>query len=347
MRRWSIVIAFGVAVAVMVSGCSVIDDDLSDCGEELELDYDLHLVTNMSIELQNELDRKADANLLKALRDYLAPVFTDYAHDLDLSFYDTQGDSAQLHHERHIMDANELSYKLYLPRRYYMHTAVANVEDNKSVSYEGTERCHQASFRQAATDTVVTHKTGLFTARQPMQLSGGASKTFFIHLYMANCAAALVLDTSAASFSGIKVVSTGFASHFNIADSTYVYAANPPIVKTDRIETGSDGQLCFCTVNFPSQELSAVATRNIIETEAPFVSLDGDRALWQFRVYVTLPDGKVTESILGVRKPLRAGQLKIIRARVYANGGLEPDDQNVGVSVTLDWNEAGHHHVPL
>jgi hypothetical protein len=55
----------------------------------------------------------------------------------------------------------------------------------------------------------------------------------------------------------------------------------------------------------------------------------------------------VTESVLGVRKPLRAGQLKIIRAKMYSNGALEPDGTGVGVSVTLDWKEAGHHEVPL
>ena len=75
MRIRSIVrITFGLAMTVLVSGCSVIDEDLSDCDEALMLDYDLHLITNQSIELQKEFDRQADANLLKALRNYLAPI---------------------------------------------------------------------------------------------------------------------------------------------------------------------------------------------------------------------------------------------------------------------------------
>lgn len=91
-----------MAMTVVFSGCSVIDEDLSDCGEELKelrLDYDLHLVTNLNIELQKEFDSQVDAGILKALRNYLSPIFTDYAHDLDLSFYDHQGDFARLHHE--------------------------------------------------------------------------------------------------------------------------------------------------------------------------------------------------------------------------------------------------------
>ena len=118
-------IIFGMVMAVVFSGCSAIDEDLSDCDETLKLDYELHLVTNLSIELQKELDKKTDARLLEALRRYLSPVFSDYAHDLDLSFYDTQGDFARLHHEQHQMDANEMSYTLYIPYRDYMHLATA------------------------------------------------------------------------------------------------------------------------------------------------------------------------------------------------------------------------------
>lgn len=346
MRRWSIVsTTLRMAIAVVFAGCSIIDDDLSDCGEDLRLDYDLHLVTNLSIELQKELDRTGDAKLQKALRDYLAPVFTDYAHDLDLSFYDVQGDSARLHHEQHIMDANELSYTIYLPRRSYMHTAVANVERNGVATYEGSDYCRTSQL-YLQSDTAGPHKTGLFTARQGLQIEEGVNKTYYVHLYMANCAAALVLNTSKASLKDLKVVTTGFASRFNIADSTYVFAGTAPVVKADKIDTGSDGRMCFCTVNFPSPEPS-VSTRNIINTEDPFVSVDASDALWQFQVFATLSDGKVTKSTLGVKKPLRAGQLKIIHADVYANGSLEPDEPEVAVSIELDWKEAGNYNTPL
>ena len=40
------------------SACSSIDDDRTDCGEEeeeLQLDYELRLVTNMTTELQTQL----------------------------------------------------------------------------------------------------------------------------------------------------------------------------------------------------------------------------------------------------------------------------------------------------
>lgn len=347
MKFRSIVsIGFGLAMTVVFSGCSVIDEDMSDCDEALTLDYDLHLITNESIELQKEFDRQADADLVKALRSYFAPIFTDYANDLNLSFYDVQGDSVLLHYEQHEMNANEMSYTLYLPYRPYMHTATANVAGNGTVTFEGGDNCHTAQFLQPRSDTVSTHKTGLFTARKMMQMTKGDRKAVYVHLYIANCAAGLVLDTSEAKLKDLKVLATGFASGFNIADSSYVYTANPQMVVADEVKA-KDGRRCFCTVNFPSPEPSVTATRVITETEDPFLSPESKEALWQFRVYATLTDGKVTESVLGVKKPLRAGQLKIIHAKVYENGGLEPDEPEVAVSITLDWKEAGHHEVPL
>ena len=41
--------------AAAFSGCSLIDEDLSDCGEELTVDYQLRLVTNMRTELETDL----------------------------------------------------------------------------------------------------------------------------------------------------------------------------------------------------------------------------------------------------------------------------------------------------
>lgn len=348
MRRWVIVnITLWTAIATLFSSCSVIDEDMSDCGEELKLYYDLHLVTNFSIELQKELDRRTDATLVNALRDYLSPVFTDYAHDLDLSFYDHLGENVRLHREQHIMDANELSCTINMPRRQYIHTAVANLEHNSVVTLEGSDFCHTAQFIQSLDNIVSPHNTGLFSARKEINLEKGRNDTYEVHMYMANCSAALVLDTSDATLKDLKVVATGFASRFNIADSIYVFADTPSVVLADKIETGKDGLQCFCTVNFPSREEDVVKTRTVIETEEPFFSEDAQNSLWQFRVYATLPDGKVTESVLGVKKPLRAAQFKILHAHVYSNGGLEPDEPEVAVSITLDWKDAGNYVVPL
>ena len=328
--------------------CSMIDEDQSDCGTELKLDYELRLESTLTIELQNELDRQTDPKLLKAIRDYLSPIFTDFAQDLDLSFYDVKGDSARLYHEQHQVNANEVSYTLYIPRHDYMHTAFANLTDNRIVTVEGGDFCHAARLLQPQSDTVRTQKTGLFSARQMLQLAQGDERTIYVHLYMVNCAAGLILDTSEAKVKDLKVLAKGFASGFCIADSSFVFAKTTPVVLADRLDTGDSGLQCFCTVNFPSHRQSEASSRIGTRGDSSSSSDDDDgEVLWQFIVRATMEDNTVTESVLGVGESLDAGHLKFLHAKMGGDGGLKPFEQEVAVSVTLDWKEAGHHDIPL
>ena len=133
-----------MALLTSVTGCSVIDEDLSDCVDvepekQAQLDYELRLVTNMTTELTTQLTTQTDLRLADALKKHLDNIFTDFAHDVDLSFYDTQGDYARIQHDEHFMDANQASYTLNLPMRHYMHLATANILDNESVTLENDD----------------------------------------------------------------------------------------------------------------------------------------------------------------------------------------------------------------
>ena len=161
----------------VLTACSLIDEDQSDCGKEVQIDYEMQLITNLNIELEAQLDSVHDKDVIEALRNYLKNIFTDYARDVDLSFYDTKADSARLHHEKVIMDANQRSYTLYLPMCEYMHLAVANLMDNQLVSMTDDEHCHPSKLQQVRTDTITPHTTGLFTARLPMTVLANWSRT--------------------------------------------------------------------------------------------------------------------------------------------------------------------------
>ena len=277
-------------IVVLSASCSAIDEDLSNCDNDYQVDYEIRLVTNMSIELRTQLNTLEDAGIAQMLRDHLKTIFTDHAHDVDLSFYDTENNQPRLQHDQHIMDANQQSYTINLPKRQYKHLAVANV------------------------------------------------------LYMANCAAALVIDPRKQDVSNIRVYSTGFASQFNINDSTYTFAAPSPIVRTAELLDVNSGMRCYCSVNFPSREpyYNGVGSRSVIETEDPFIAQPGQETLWQFEVYVW-KDGKITKTVLSINKPLRAGQLTIIKGWITGEGAVQTSDQTVGVSVTLDWNKGGEY----
>lgn len=335
-KAWKhIVLSFLAAAAL--TGCGLVDEDMSDCETDYRIDYQLRLVTNMTTELQTQLGLQTDLSLATALKTYLSDIFTDYAHDVDLSFYDVGENPLRLHHERHIMDDNSSSYILYIPVRKYMHLGVANLDGCPTVSLEQDERSNTARLHQQVADTLPPHRKGLFTARLPMDIKEGVDQHFDVHLYMANCASALVLDTLGSHIKDIKVYTAGFATDFDLADSTYHYLYTP-IFRTDKVDIpdASSSKLCFASVTFPSR--TAADTKVIIETTDPFVTEDAAQTLWQYRVYTTLQDNSVTETLLSLRQSLQAGQLKVLTANVYENGTISPSDPTVGVSITMDWD---------
>ena len=105
-------------------------------------------------------------------------------------------------------------------------------------------------------------------------------------------------------------------------------------------------------MSLPSREPKQ--TRTVIETEEPFIAQPGDESLWEFRVYVpnhqaakSRAEVPITETILHVKKPIRAGELIIIKCQVRDDASVTTVNQNVGVSVTLDWKPGGVYHPEL
>jgi hypothetical protein len=343
MKRILRYLLLGAVVSAFAS-CALIDQDLSSCEEDYDLDYTLELVTNMTTELETQLSMDTDVAARAALTDYLGGIFTEFAHDVDLSFYDVTGDSLRLHHEAHIMDASETSYTLYIPVRQYMHTAVANVIENESVSLKESERCHTSALVQVLGDTIPSHKTGLFTARLPMEIREGEDQEFDVDLYMANCASALVLDTLDSGVKDVRVFASGFATGFEICDSLYRFEYTP-IIRTEQIPLKDSQELCFAAAHFPSRE--NLLSKAGVDSDDPSLGDATEDPLWTILVYSYLEDGSITECVLGVIQPLLPGKVRVIKGKLYSNGTLIPDDTTVGVSVTLDWEPGLKHDVIL
>ena len=347
-NRWCSVISSiltAVLFTVLLSGCSSINDDLSDCTNDTDynLTYEMLLVTNISTELQTQLTTVTELKVKDALAAHLNGIFTDRAHDINLSFYDTEGDSVRLYQKTDIIDESQKVYTLNLPMREYMHTAIANVVNNTQVNIVNDNNCHPARLLQKDGDEIDSHTTGLFTAREPMHVLEGVNQTFNVKLYMANCAAAIVVDTTGVKISNMRVVTTGFASSFSICDSIYHFDANPPLVKASQVNVTDSRDVCFCSVNFPSRD----ALRTVVEPTDYFDTTESAYSPWQYKVYVTLPDNSVTETVINMNRSLLAGELIILKGHLLFDGSVAVADPTVGVSVTLNWNDAGNHEVDL
>ena len=308
-----------VAATMLLPSCSIIDENLDDCGINNKIVYRLKLITNIQTELDQQLGSADERPVADALRQSLNGIFTDMAHDIDLSFYNT--DNIREKHEQHIMNASQAEYVVYLPERDYRNLAVANITNATNVTLESDDNTPTTmKLLQQQGDTIDSHTTGMFTARKTIEVCN-CTESFNVELYMANSCAALVVDTAGVSIRGMKVLTQDFATSFAVSDSTYAYQANP-LIRSVEVPTNGQPYTCHYAVSFPSRH-----TRS-----------DG---LFRIKAYVTLPDGTTTENIITVEQPLMAGYLKIIKMKMKPNGSLTPLSQDVGVSVTLNWKQGG------
>lgn len=361
-----------LTMALLPTACSTIDDDLDDCFIDLQAEYELHLVTNENLELARVLsDRPGIAD---ALRQHLSGVFSDQGRDLNLSFY---LNGTRSHQQTEAMNnAPTKRVNMTLEIEDYEHLAIANVQNNGVVTLEGDNTLSQTSLTIShqpsainPSEALASQSTGIFTGRRSFPNMTWGTYPYHMPLYMANCAAAIVLDPRTAKFTDVKIFTKGFATSFNVADSTYRYD-NSPLVRAERVAMPDTTRwLAYCAVSYPSKEpntlarqqsspsgeteggLSLYSTRSRVDTDQPFSYADSGQDIWQYECYVTMADGTVsgintdgssiTKTTLTIRHPLRGGQLKLLRGYIDDQGVIRLYDTTVGVDVDLKWHSGG------
>jgi hypothetical protein len=325
-------------IVAATAGCHLIDDDLSGCGVNTLINYELRLVTKVQMEIDEELSSDVDKPVADALKKWSAPFYSGNAHDLDMSFFSLAGTDELLEHKSDIINANQKSYTLYIPRKDYRHVAVVNIAQNNNVSLEGGEYASTIRVVQRTADTLDSHNTAVYTARLPMHMTDvDTNLTFNVHLYMVNCGVALVLSDDGSTIPTMRgMVLNGTATGFSINDSTFTYTKSTPI----RAEKVMDR--CYAVLSLPSPDApsSAAGSRRVAASD--------DSALWDVQVYTDMPDGTVTETKLSFPYALQAGTLEIIKVQMQDDGSVVVvGNAEVGITVTLDWKEGDEHEVEL
>lgn len=327
-------------LATAAGGCALLDEQLEDCKESFSITYHLRLITNVKVQLQTRLSDKRDEAIRRALEDYLAGIFTEYARDVDLSFYATDEEGLRLEHRTAIMDAGQATYEIELPAREYDHLAVANVATEPHVYLTGDDFRDRSQVLQTASEPLPSQTAGLFSARMPITVNRDESESFDVNLYMINSAAALVLHRDSCDFISATCEILGLADGFMVSDSLFTFATETHVsapgipVDTTGVEYNWNmTPALFCGVSFPSHD--PVNTKADAEEE--------EETLWQMALNVTLLDGTTTRTVISVASPLPAGELVILRGWLHADGSYEPEPVPdvilSGLSVTLDWKK--------
>ena len=311
------------------AGCRLIDDDLSVCGTETDylVSYQVRLTTQINMTIDEKLSSEVEKPIAVALKKWSEPIFSGQAHDLDMRFYSLDGTDELKHHQYEIIDATQKSYTLTIPRQDYLHLAVVNMKDNKSVSLMGGQYASSMSVNQLDLDTLPSHSTAVYTARLPMHMTENENLSFDVHLYMVSCALALVVQDSTFLSTPVieQVTISGTASGFNVKDSVYTFAW-PSVIRSEKVT-----EQCYAAVVLPSRDS---LPSSVPAKKSP---ADTDTGLWQLTAHTRRTDGTITETKLSFNTPLKAGTMEIIKVYLKDDGSLGTTDAEVGVTVTLDW----------
>ena len=289
--------------------------------------------------INEELTLEIEESMALALKDWIAPILSGRAHDLDVNFYSLDERDMLRHHWDDVIDATQKSYTLNIPRENYMHLAVVNIAENSNVSLLGTNHSTTMRLEQRLGDTLTTQPTAVYTAREVMMMAQDTTvDKYDVHLYMVNNVVALVIDTLEVEHPEMDVQLSGTATGFNVLDSTFTFE-HPSILRATRLT-----DQCYAVVGWPSRDSVSAgpAQAKAAIAEEP--------TYWEVKSYVKLPSGSITETVFSFHRPLEAGALEIIRVNLKDNGSLEPinnEKREVGVSVKLDWKDGDTHEIEI
>ena len=332
--------------AVFAQGCALIDDDLSVCGTDFELELQMQLVTNLDLELETTLSAQTDIYTRTILRNYFSHIFSDRAHDISIGFYSSNGE--ELVHSIHdVIDANQSTYTFYLPKNNYYAIALANLDENEVAILADSANSRLTRLITPPQDTLPTQRTGLFTVEREIYVQDTADQKIDLVLHMANSAFALVIDTASIPFDSMWAYLDGTSDGLIIRDSLYTYNKAKTVVMEEIKEEAQSAAgrrnsgTTELRMSAPQEETDSV--RYYLFGCACFPSKDepdGYGNYYEAKVYVKLLDGTITQTVLTLRQPLRAAELKIVRLVLQIDGSVEPTQgSEVGASVTLDWKE--------
>ena len=297
----------------------------------------MRLVTEVHMEIDEQLSSAIEKPYADTLKRWSDPYFMGHAHDLNMSFYALDGTDELKHQKSDVIDATQKSYTLYIPRQDYLHLAVVNIQDNQEATLSSGSTASSMRITQRTGDTIPSHESAVYTARELMYMNETGDQSFYVKLYMVNCAVALVATNSTTAIPKIQRMVLGkTASGFEVKDSLFTFNTHSFI----RAEKVMDG--CFAALSFPSRDSLSISGAPV-----RYARKDAS-SLWEARVYTSLPDGKVTETILSFPHPLKAGTMEIIKVGINDDGSvIVINNTEVGATVTLDWKEGDEHEIVI
>ena len=331
MTRYFKALATVLLLLLTLQSCSLIDDDLSDCETTFSLTYELRVVSNINLQLSEQLQTGAGSRTLATLNNYFSPIMQPTASEVRLGFFPTDG-GAPVYYTRHTQGLRT-AFSLSIPADNYRHVAVIGQED-PSIFLRDTTEARTERLSQFLNDTVDSHNHAALAGTLDMSVANNANQDWEIDLYPADASVAVVMKKNP-KVTRTRVFLADLATSFTPNDSTWHWEHNS-LVRTDAVDITGTDSVAYCGVAFPSRmEAPGTIDPNVAAAKG---------AVWRVVILSDLPNGTTTHSVLYMAKPLKAGDIRVIRIRVNDDGGVSTSDSNVGASVTLDWKSGGEYN---
>lgn len=321
-------------VLLALNGCSLIDDDLSVCNEQITINYHLQLHTDLSVQLQRELATEQEEPVRRALEQWLDPVFADTSVDLDLRFYTEVQDRLVMRRQGQ-MTGSHTSFTVTLPKANFAHVTLAHLQGNPQMQVTNGEHSSTMNLCLNSSDRLSGLQSA-YTARKTIEVNDSTER-IDVSLYMVTSAVAVVIESLACTdLTAVDGYVSGGAGGFAVWDSTYTFTPSPDIQleqvplpgagkAPDRVRNGNQpAYICMAAVCMPTP----------------------DNTKWSVRLTATLTEDRHTTTTLSLSDPLAAGQLRIIKLQMNEDGELVPvTGSQIGATVEVDWDNGSSHEI--
>lgn len=343
MTRYIKALATVLLLLLTLQSCTLIDDDRSDCENSFSINYQLKVVSNINLQLSEQLQASMGSQTLATLNSYLSPILQPTTSAVHLSFFPTGG-SEPIHFDRETQGLRT-AFSLSIPADNYRHVAVIGQED-PSIFLRDTTEVRTERLSQFLNDTVDSHNHAALAGTLDMNVANNANQDWEIDLYPADASVAVVMKKNP-KVTRIRVFLADLATSFTPNDSTWHWEHNS-LVRTDAVDITGTDSVAYCGVAFPSRMEAGKSTdTNGIRAgmnPAPTSESAVDGTIWHVIILADLPDGSVTRTALSLSKALKTGDIRVIRVKLNDDGGVSTTDSNVGASVTLDWKKGGEYN---
>lgn len=120
--------ATALLLLLTMQSCSYIDDDRSDCENTYSLTYQLEVVSNINMQLSEQLKVDAGSMTLKTLDKYFQSVLQPTTTEARLGFYPIGGNPIFFNRD---IEGQRTAFSIAIPANNYRHIAVIGQSDRR------------------------------------------------------------------------------------------------------------------------------------------------------------------------------------------------------------------------